>query len=272
MVNSLKERVRELLHQYRPRLALSQRFETERRSNFLNFVKKIKGENGFVYVMKLPRAFGDITCYLRLAIFHLLGDRGVIFTPFPERMKNEKQKIKFLSARGIPALSPADLDIDGVLVTRHVQGTNLKELFGFSSLSLEDKLKILARSTKRLKEIHAYFSHGDAQVRNILVTDTGETVWLDYEYVINPEMPLARQKARDLMLLISSSIKHLKRPKEVIEAVLTAYPDREVKKAILSASVYQSPAYNFFLNLMNPLLCLKMRKALREYLLKEEGY
>lgn len=259
------QRVRELIRQYQPRLGLSQRFETNKRSNFLNFVKKIKGEDGSFYVIKLPKAGTDLMCYLRLTMFHLLGDKGVIFAPFPERMRNEKQKIEFLKARGVPALPLADIDVDGVLVTRHVKGTNLKDIFSHNSLSLEEKLKILSHSTRRLKDIHAYFSHGDSQVRNILVTDAAETIWLDYEYIINPEMPLVRQKARDLMLLISSATKLLKKTREVVETVLNSYPDREVKRAVLSSSVYREMVYIFFLNFMNPLLCLRMRKALVEY-------
>jgi tRNA A-37 threonylcarbamoyl transferase component Bud32 len=150
------------------------------------------------------------------------------------------------------------------MVTRHVKGTNLKDIC-HNSLSLKEKLKILSQTTRRLKDIHAYFSHGDAQVRNVLVADSGEAIWLDYEYLINPGMPFTRQKARDLMILISSSTKHLRKPEEVVGTILDSYPDREVKKAVFSSSLYRGIVYNLFLDLMNPLLCLKMRRALREY-------
>lgn len=212
--------------------------------------------------MKVPKALTDIICYLRIAIFHLLGDNAITYAPFAERMKNEKEKIRLLNRKGIPSLPLTDIEVDSILVTGFVKGTNLKDVFHYGGISFEEKLKILAKSCERLKDIHAYFSHGDAQIRNILVAQDNETIWVDYEYIASPDVPILKQKARDLVFLIFSAAKHLGHPDKVVKAILNAYKKDEVKKVIYSLPVYQSIGYNLFLNFLNPIVCIKIRKAL----------
>ncbi len=214
--------------------------------------------------MKVPKAFTDIFCYLRIAIFHLLGDKGILYAPFPERMKNEKEKTGLLNKKGVPSLPLADIDREAVLVTRYVRGTNLKDIFQDGCVSFEEKLELLARSCEMLENIHAYFSHGDAQIRNIFIAEDKEIIWLDYEYIANPDMPLSRHKARDLILLIFSAVKHLGNPDRVVKTVLDAYKEDKVKRIIQSLSSYQGITYNLFLNLLNPLLCIKTRRILKD--------
>lgn len=258
------QRIEDALRQYRPKFSLGQRFETNARSNFLNFVKKIDGENGSVYVMKVPKRFTDVICYLRITVFNFLGDKGVLYASFPERMKNEKEKIKLLNEKGVPSIPLANADAEGALVTKFIRGTNLKDIFQDSNISFEKKLKILAKSCERLENIHAYFSHGDAQIRNVFITEDNETIWLDYEYIVNSDIPLLRQKARDLIILIFSATKHLGNPDEVVTTILNSYKEDEVKRIIQSLFPYQSIAYNLFLNFLNPFLCIKTRKVLRD--------
>lgn len=107
--------------------------------------------------MKLPKAFTDIICYLRIAIFHLLGDKAIVYAPFAERMKNSRAKMKLLSEKGVPCLPLVEIDADGVLVTKFVRGNNLKDMFQYGDMSFEEKLRLLAKSAVRLNDIHAYF-------------------------------------------------------------------------------------------------------------------
>jgi len=218
--------------------------------------------------MKLPKAFTDIICYLRIAIFHLLGDKAIVYAPFRERMKNSRAKMKLLSEKGVPCLPLVEIDVEGVLVTKFVRGNNLKDMFQYGDMSFEEKLRLLAKSAVRLNDIHAYFSHGDAQLRNVLVAQNEETIWLDYEYIANPEVALIKKKARDLIFLIFSAAKHLGNPDAVVKTILNAYKDSKVKELVPSLSVYQSIHYNFFLNLLNPVVCIEVRKALQSVISK----
>jgi len=261
------QKIRHALQQYRPKFFIVQRFETKGHSNFLNFIKKIEGENGFTYVMKLPKAFTDIICYLRIAIFHLLGDKAIVYGPFAERMKNSREKMKLLSEKGVPSLPLVEIDVEGVLVTKFVRGNNLKDIFQYSEMSFEEKLSLLSKSAGRLNDIHRYFSHGDAQVRNILLDEDREAIWLDYEYIANPEVGLIKRKARDLIFLIFSAAKHLGNPDVVVKTIINAYKDNKVKELVPSLSIYQSMHYNLFLNLLSPVMCVKIRKALKKLML-----
>lgn len=257
------QKIEHTLKTHRPKLRFSQRFEAERRSNFMNFIKKVEGENGTLYVMKLPKLLSDFLCFLRIGIFHLLGDRAIIYGSFPERMKNEKEKVRLLNEKGVASLPLEDVDVEGVFVTRFVKGKNLKDVFFDDTKTLEEKLEILARAITRLEDIHAYFSHGDAQVRNILLTEDNETIWLDYEYISNPDMPEVNRKARDLVYIIFSAAKHLGCPEKVVKAVFDAYKEDEIKKAVFSLRPNLSIPYNLFLNLLPPALCRETRRIVK---------